>query len=364
MNFSFTLESLIDLIGLIIGLSFGFGVIAYHFRKKTYIYLGLFIIVYALGFSTSIIDSLLDEGKTKQLLLSLSFSWFLYPLFYIYVQNISSLKVKEVKVPILIGLSGMFLEFFFKQYTPQNHENFSIYMISIVILEILISLFFGIKTVLWVKTQKKEVHNHFSNVNDKELNWSITYFIIGLSFTLIAFSLFIFRVNNVYFNYFLAITNVLLLIWISFKSVFQYQIKKIDDLSTDDPLITKETLPHSKENIDIEEKKKEIVKTLTNYLNTSKAYTKFDLTISDLSKATNIHTKLISGSINTILNLNFNSYINHFRIEEAKNKLKNSTYSNLSIEGIGQEVGFHSKSTFYRAFKKETGVTPKEFVSN
>jgi len=44
--------------------------------------------------------------------------------------------------------------------------------------------------------------------------------------------------------------------------------------------------------------------------------------------------------------------------------LQKGLASELSIDGIGRESGFASRSNFYSAFKAETGFTPNEFLNN
>ena len=44
---------------------------------------------------------------------------------------------------------------------------------------------------------------------------------------------------------------------------------------------------------------------------------------------------------------------------EAKDLIKSR--DELSLEGIGYEAGFNSKSAFFEAFKKVTGQTPAAF---
>jgi len=41
--------------------------------------------------------------------------------------------------------------------------------------------------------------------------------------------------------------------------------------------------------------------------------------------------------------------------------MSSSDFEHLSIEGIAQSVGFNSKSTFNKAFKMLTGITPSFF---
>lgn len=65
-----------------------------------------------------------------------------------------------------------------------------------------------------------------------------------------------------------------------------------------------------------------------------------------------------------IKSLNFNNYINSYRVALAKQILKSSKASTLSIEGIGVESGFRSKTTFYSAFKKNVNMTPAQYKNS
>jgi AraC-like DNA-binding protein len=63
--------------------------------------------------------------------------------------------------------------------------------------------------------------------------------------------------------------------------------------------------------------------------------------------------------LNEHLNKSFTDFINELRIEVSKEYLV--TKGNLTIESIGYESGFNSKSTFFKAFKKFTGITPLQY---
>ncbi len=58
---------------------------------------------------------------------------------------------------------------------------------------------------------------------------------------------------------------------------------------------------------------------------------------------------------------NFNQMINTYRIEEAIGKLKDESQSNCSILSIALDSGFGSIGPFNRAFKQQTGMTPRAF---
>ena len=57
---------------------------------------------------------------------------------------------------------------------------------------------------------------------------------------------------------------------------------------------------------------------------------------------------------------NVSDYLNHLRVEYAVRLMHEKP--NLSMDGIGKEAGFNSRSTFYRAFFKEFGMTPAQYL--
>jgi len=63
-----------------------------------------------------------------------------------------------------------------------------------------------------------------------------------------------------------------------------------------------------------------------------------------------------------MLDCNFVTFINSYRIEEAKKILISNNYSNYTIEAVSEIVGFNSKSAFNNAFKKKVGITPSDYI--
>lgn len=93
-----------------------------------------------------------------------------------------------------------------------------------------------------------------------------------------------------------------------------------------------------------------------------KIYRESNLTLSDLSRKIGVNSTVLSYAINSGFGKNFNDFVNEFRIGEVKEKLKNA--DDETLLGIAFDCGFNSKATFNRAFKKFTGISPKEFAAN
>ncbi|MGD2035607.1 MAG: helix-turn-helix domain-containing protein, partial [Bacteroidales bacterium] len=88
-----------------------------------------------------------------------------------------------------------------------------------------------------------------------------------------------------------------------------------------------------------------------------------DLQISTLSGLISVPQKQLSQVINLKTNQSFNDFINTYRIEKNKKLLQESHTSGLTISEILYKVGFNTRSSFYKCFKENIGVTPTEYKS-
>lgn len=86
-----------------------------------------------------------------------------------------------------------------------------------------------------------------------------------------------------------------------------------------------------------------------------------DLTLKSLSEQLHQSPQVVSMVINQKSGKNFNSFINHYRIEDASKHLRDPKLRHYTISAIAMESGFNSISSFNSAFKKHTGMTPLAF---
>lgn len=93
-------------------------------------------------------------------------------------------------------------------------------------------------------------------------------------------------------------------------------------------------------------------------------YKQPDLTLDMLVVRTGLNRGYLSAALNRCTGKNFSTYINEFRVKEAIRLMSESQNENLTIEAIGFDAGFNDRSSFYRIFKKITGLSPTEFRKN
>ncbi len=102
---------------------------------------------------------------------------------------------------------------------------------------------------------------------------------------------------------------------------------------------------------------------IADIMETEKLYENPELTLTELSDHTGLHSKKLSRIINQGFGMNFNDLVNHYRSQAVIKMIDNGEHTLQTLLGIAFESGFNSKSTFNRAFKKYSGLTPKEYIA-
>ena len=73
------------------------------------------------------------------------------------------------------------------------------------------------------------------------------------------------------------------------------------------------------------------------------------------------NVRYISAVVRVQFHMNYSSFVNKYRVEEAKSILADQRYFDLKLEDVGDMVGFAHRQSFYAAFQKYTGMTPKAY---
>lgn len=113
-----------------------------------------------------------------------------------------------------------------------------------------------------------------------------------------------------------------------------------------------------------EEQMRDICSQVKEYLETTNAFLRKDLSLSILSRETGIYQKLLSRSINEYLKQNFFELINEMRVEEAKRRLLLPENAGHTVDSLYEECGFRTRSTFFLAFKKVEGLSPAQWLNS
>jgi AraC-like DNA-binding protein len=102
-----------------------------------------------------------------------------------------------------------------------------------------------------------------------------------------------------------------------------------------------------------------LISDLKQAMETHQFHKNTNVKLNDIAKVLHISLHKLSQLLNDNLGKNFALFINEYRVAEAKRLLQEN--NKFTLEAIGFEAGFSSKSTFYATFKKLIGKTPSEF---
>ncbi len=98
------------------------------------------------------------------------------------------------------------------------------------------------------------------------------------------------------------------------------------------------------------------------YMEEGKPYLNVDLKQSEVAVALGYSTYLLSALFTHYLKVGYYDYVNTYRIEEFKSRVKAGDYKKYTLLTLAEQCGFKSKTSFFRSFKKRTGLTPNEYI--
>lgn len=367
INLGINTQVLLDSIGLVQGSILGIVLMVLNRHKyRSTFFLGLFLVCFSLELAVWIFKNPeLSESYPSLFLLPFNFSWLLFPLFFLYTQQVSVLSKEKTKYwvlypgIVLLVFQGIifWLPFETKQVIDQSAWHKLIFwQLGDYYSWIICSW------NLWLLNKHRvEVRNTYSFLASKELQWARVFLfyllIISVTSHIIAY---IFP-NSVEDNTIFSFMDLIAIYWASYLGLMQRNVHSLLSANwiSNDP--QHKPIEKPEESLIMPERLEELLLVIEDYMKTSECFIDPELTIADLGVALTEHPKLVSNAINTISKQNFNTYVNQFRIKKAVMLLSTNEASNLSMEGICKEVGFNSKSAFYTAFKKETGTTPSKF---
>ncbi|WP_348740587.1 AraC family transcriptional regulator [Tenacibaculum sp. 190524A05c] len=285
------------------------------------------------------------------------------PLFYSFVINYLKIEnlffnILKIIFPVfIISIVFQVVSFSFIKDTSTTAE-YELFYEKYTAVEELISFIVSISIFIYTFKIIKFKKNLFKSVLSYDsLKWINTFiFLALLSYAFWALAVGVkFQLNFqnfIVFFYPLRIMTTILIYWLGYELV--YMLRQVKERKS----IREKNLKKPEAQQNSNSKK---FKDIEDYLVDNRRFLDNLLSLETLANELRVSTSQLSKLINEQSSKNFNQLINEYRIEYSKDLLQNNDYDQYTITSIALESGFNSKSTFYTAFKKHTGVTPTQF---
>lgn len=326
---------LLSSLGVINGLLIGAFLVFRNQNKVANAYLGGLLLVLSLRIGKSVFYYFEDNVDLLILQIGLSACTFIGPFFYLYTKAIyrqhRKIHTKDVMLLLLLLVSIVSIGLIYPYRTqPDIWRGYVVYGIYITWgVFSLMGLYYAVKMLKPVILKPSEM----SKPQQHLAILTIAMLIINLTYQMALYGLFTYIWGALIFSF----TLYFLLGRMLLSSKF------FSPKSTDQPLANAS-------------KKLEELNVL---MDTEKPYINQKLKLDDLAAQSGLSKHSLSKLLNEEYRYGFAQYVKEFRVKEAKQLIH--TRNELSLEGIGFEAGFSSKSSFFDAFKKITNSTPSEY---
>ncbi len=345
--------------------------------KTSNILFAVFLFLNAVD-STDPLFGLLSDGPSNLGMFKTTVAFLQIPIFYLYVLSVSysdfRLKPQYLihAVPFLIVNAVLMPRFYFADAASKmdfivNRKSMIELQFSHILLHIQIIVYFTAIFILLKKAKKLYVENN-AGTHINSYNWLFQFTTLLSILYLVAIVKNVFKFSEYpdiseWIKVGIMVLQPFIICWYLFKALnnpdlfrnIDSKLKLVRDIISEERINTSAPIA-----VNDKMYSEELLK-LRKYMNEKKPFLNPSLTIQDVSNDIQIPVRDLSLLINHKLEQHFYDFINAYRIENAKDILKDVTKSKVTILEILYEVGFNSKSSFNSAFKKHTGFTPTDF---
>ena len=330
-------------------------------NKKGNIYLGLFLFGISINLFNDFIVIFRLEDKLDISLFVLEPFLFILPFLFFYLLVTINKKVREWHY--LLFLPGVIHNLLLHFPNVFTENTITIYETIIYLLEIILTVY-AFKVL---KNHHKSLSNYYSDFENKTLTWLKSIFALSVLLHFFNISTFIidissFRIIELTIDTLTLVLFMFMIYWIAYNGLSQPEIfKKRLFLGTDnntDLSISKESKEAPLET-DIQK-----FNEIKDKIEKRELYINPKLNLRTLALELGLKEKELSRLINECAKVNFHQFINEYRREKFKQLDQSSKFHQFTLLGIANEAGFSSKSTFYAAFNKFEGMSPKQYVAS
>ncbi|WP_411030565.1 helix-turn-helix domain-containing protein [Spongiimicrobium sp. 3-5] len=216
---------------------------------------------------------------------------------------------------------------------------------------------------------RKGLKINYSSIDQVNLNWVSNWAYLFLFSFLVIFAVSLMPVSQYFVKISIAVSVTTVITYIGFSGYKQTNIffdgigSKLNESrnsGTGEPNSLSEKIRYSKSGPS-NKNSSELIDMLENTMNVKKPYLNEDLSLYDLAEEIGVSRQILSQLINDNYKKTFYEFINDYRVKEAQRIIETDISNHLKIAAIGFDAGFRSRSTFYKFFKKNIGVTPVEY---
>lgn len=244
-------------------------------------------------------------------------------------------------------------------------EGFEWYKIVQISSFVFFGLAYSIVSIVEIRKCRQQLLDNFSNVDHRMLPW-LEYLSIGLAVIWLVSALFS---DQIVFG-----AVVIFVLFIGFFGINQYPVfYSIATPETKTLVVAASTTPvvlsddegfekYSKSKLKDDEASR-VMTQLETVMSIQKPFTNAELTLNELAASVNVSPNDLSQVINSLTGKTFYHYINAYRISEFLKLSSLPENRKFTYQGLAQQCGFSSKTTFNKYFKLETGKTPSEYFA-